>query len=64
MSAFVSWYLFAQRQYHLALQEEYKTIYIDVVRNKNSIHIENVPSHIYFRVDGDFMQEWELELKK
>ena len=62
--AFITWYLFAYRQYQITLEEEYSRIYIDVVRNKNSIRVENVPSHVYFRVDGDFMQEGELELKE
>lgn len=57
------WYLYAFRQFQLQQESEFAEIYIDVVRNKNSIRVENVPPHVYFRVDGDFMQEGELELK-
>ena len=62
--AWALWYLISFRQYQLHMQKEYDTIYIDVRRNINSIRIENVPSHVYFRVDGDFIQEGELELRQ
>ena len=62
--SWVTWYAFAYRQHQLKAQEEYKNIYIDITRNKNSIKIENSPSHVYFRVDGNITQESEFELKE
>ncbi|MCH8519069.1 hypothetical protein LAT59_04895 [Candidatus Gracilibacteria bacterium] len=57
-------YLYAYREYQIEREKEFETVYIDIIRNKNSIRIENAPDHIFFRVDGDFMQDGELELKE
>lgn len=62
--AWVIWYLYAYREYQIEREKEFETVYIDIIRNKNSIRIENAPDHIFFRVDGDFMQDGELELKE
>ena len=62
--SWVTWYTFAYRQYQLSELRQYDEIYIDIIANKNSIRIENAPSHIYFRIDGKITQESEFELKE
>ena len=62
--SFLLGYAFAARSYNLEIASKENTAqYIDISTTQKNIRIKNVPEHIYFRVNGELMQDGVIELK-
>jgi hypothetical protein len=64
MLAFSLWYMYAYREYIIKNEQNQTHIkYIDISTTSKNITIKNTPENIRFRVGGDIIHTWSVELK-